>query len=147
MRLPKLSLPLTQAMLSKAPLPSSDKPYGLRPHVHFDSEELFTDEEKHNLKTRDGRKYVAGSRLRVLWAFPLYWNYELERQLSRKQRKLLDPGVHRIITDRYKNVIGVVTHPIGDRRAFIRARRRVRGDSNWIIFVCFFISFLISIIA
>ncbi|PYI00214.1 hypothetical protein BO78DRAFT_412458 [Aspergillus sclerotiicarbonarius CBS 121057] len=65
----------------------------------------------------------------VLWACPATY-HDYSRQncdgiMQGANRAHSNPGPHRIITDRNKNIQGMVTHPAGNKNKFVRAPEQV----------------------
>lgn len=121
---------IAEDMLARAPYPSHNKPYGRRPHAHYDRERDF-ELERSNLRPLEDAPPLKGQRP-VLWAYPAtYFNYANQTARGQNRGRDLSPGPHRIIADKNKKIHGMVTHPIpsnSDQRqeAFIRAPQRVR---------------------
>lgn len=118
---------IAEDMIQRAPLPSHNKMKGRRPHAHYDIEGQFKT-ERAGLQPLEGARQLPGKERPVLWAYPAtYYNYEGQNTHGRHRKgRDLSPGPHRIITDKNKNIQGMVTHPVGDDVGFVRAPERVR---------------------
>ncbi|PWY80792.1 hypothetical protein BO94DRAFT_470580, partial [Aspergillus sclerotioniger CBS 115572] len=113
-------------IIDKAPAPSHNKTTGRRPHAHFDAENLFPT-ERAGLEPLEEVASGDGQRP-VFWAYPTtYFDY------ANQNRRGCVPGPcgpqsnpvpHRIITDKDKNVVGMVTHPLKKQGKFVRVTER-----------------------
>ncbi|KAL4900430.1 hypothetical protein BDW74DRAFT_182761 [Aspergillus multicolor] len=103
-----------EELIKDAPMPSHNFPHGGRAHAHYDHEGLFTEEEKQALEQllELAAPAYEGKRAKM-WGYPsCLFNYA---------QSVGDPGPHRIITDRYKKILGIISHPKGDKANFKRA--------------------------
>ncbi|KZF26979.1 hypothetical protein L228DRAFT_280116 [Xylona heveae TC161] len=116
-----------EELLRDAPLPTHNRTNGKRPHAHYDSELLFAN-ERAQLGIFPGvhvpNRYKDQGPPR-LWAYPAQeFDYEHQDKFGHDHHRT--PGPHRIITDKDKNIQGLVTHPVGDPIGFVRVHESVR---------------------
>lgn len=112
-------------MIAQAPYPSHNRPDGRRPHAHRDREDLFA-AERAGLTPLPAVAPPARGAAPVLWSYPAC-ELDYARQNRRGEVAGQTPGPHRIITDRHKNIQGMVTHyPFGDHENFARVPERER---------------------
>ena len=118
-------LHVAQFLIDRAPRPTHNRPQGLRPHAHYDTD-LHYVAERRNLRPLDGVSPLANRGLPVLWAYPAEDFQYANQNRDGRLRGQGPPGPHRIITDRDKRIIGMSTHPLGRQREFVRAPARVQ---------------------
>lgn len=127
---------IAEDILSKAPFPTHSKSCGRRPHAHYDTENLFK-HEKPGKETLDGGKYEGPKGDPVLWAYPAtYFDYESQNRRGNEPRDRggkplgLEPGPHRIVTDKNKQIQGMITHGFDEDRRFLRAPARIAWNDS-----------------
>ncbi|RDW64540.1 DUF3632 domain-containing protein [Aspergillus mulundensis] len=107
-------------MIKDAPMPSHNDPRAGRPHPHYDREGFFTEEMAGLAELSDAAPH--NEKRAKLWAYPAC-RFDYTRSDG-------DPGPHRIITDQYKNILGVVSHPVGNKSKFVCAKVRLLAQSR-----------------
>jgi hypothetical protein len=108
-------------------VPDISKDHGSWPRAFPDRDNLFH-EEKLGLKSLDGTTYPYTGNRPVLWIYPASRCVDFKKTgWSRKARRRLDAGPHRIVTDRSKNIIGMISHPRWKGHPFMKAQKVSRG--------------------
>ncbi|KAB8228021.1 uncharacterized protein BDW43DRAFT_316326 [Aspergillus alliaceus] len=116
-----------EEILSDAPYPNRNNKKGRRPHAHYDIEKLFT-KERTKLRPLETVDRSPSKDPPVLWSYPAErFDYSLQNRLGEVKNKFLTR--HRIITDREKNIKGMVSHPPNSGK-FFRATERVKGQGK-----------------
>ncbi|KAJ5620278.1 hypothetical protein N7510_004262 [Penicillium lagena] len=96
-----------------------------RPFPYFDREVIFK-EETTALKSLQGFEASPGQEAPMLWAYPeMYFGFDYSAQNGVGGVSEQDTGPHLIITDRDKNIVGVVTYSLDERGNLVRAAKRV----------------------
>lgn len=118
--------PLSEAerIIAAAPAPWHNRGKGRRPHAHFDREGFF-EAEKATLMPLEGVNHNTEGPTPVLWAYPAE-DFDYFHQNSKGKVEGKHIGPCRIITDRDKQIQGMVIHPIKDEGDFVRGPKRVR---------------------
>ncbi|WYZ45588.1 hypothetical protein EsH8_VIII_000904 [Colletotrichum jinshuiense] len=119
-----ISLAQAQNIISKAPAPSHNKARNARrPHAHYDREDHFA-ETRQGLLPLPGIPPPSNGPPPVLWAYPSNtFDYANQNRFGVPKGGVgVDAGPFRIITDKDKNILGMVFHPTGDLVNFARAQ-------------------------
>ncbi|CAL5870829.1 uncharacterized protein PFLUO_LOCUS5070 [Penicillium psychrofluorescens] len=96
-----------------------------RPFPYYDRDGIFK-EETATLKPLPGFELDPGQDAPVLWAYPdVYFGFDYSGQKEFGGASEQDTGPHLIITDRDKNIVGLVTYSLDERGKLVRAAERV----------------------
>ncbi|KAK1767599.1 hypothetical protein QBC33DRAFT_569920 [Phialemonium atrogriseum] len=123
-----------QSIIAQAPAPTHNKAQNARrPHAHYDDENLFAN-ERIKLTPLPGIALPNNNRpAPVLWAYPANnFDYTTQNRFGRPMGgNGVDAGPMRIVTDRNRNIQGMILHPLGDPVTFERAQERNRRRPDY----------------
>ncbi|OJJ06170.1 hypothetical protein ASPVEDRAFT_314468 [Aspergillus versicolor CBS 583.65] len=132
---------VAQYLVDRAPFPTHHERWGRRPHAHWDTENLFLEEEK-SICPPNGTPTSPRGRPIVLFSYvATHFDYSNQTSKGRPRKRPGAPvrdevGTFRIVALWSKDKVGLIWHPVGDKKGFFRAEERkvirIRPRTWWI---------------